>query len=405
MDKSYLPLFRKYAPKKPSEIIGQDKAVAEIRHFIHDYQKQKKRALLAYGPTGTGKTASIYAIANELGIEVVEINASDFRNEQGINSLVGAAIGQHSLFAKSKIILVDEIDGIAGKEDRGGLAALTTLIDRTRFPIIMTANNPWDYKFNKVRTRSLMAEFHALQAASIHTIIKHIASHEKIRIADEVLKAMARMAGGDARAAINDLQTLAGFAEEEKDLGLLGERNRQETIINALLKILKSTDISVAKGAFDNVDEDLDQCLLWLDENMPKEYTKPEDLANAYEMISRADVFKGRIRRWQHWRFLVYINDLLTAGVALAKKEKYPGYVQYRPTMKLLKIWQANQRYAQRKSIAAKIAAKTHTSTRVAIQNTLPYLKPVFEKRKKDAEMLADYLGLEKEELDWLRNK
>ena len=54
---------------------------------------------MIYGPSGTGKTCSVYAIANELGHEVVEVNASDMRNAEQINQKVGNAINQQSLFA------------------------------------------------------------------------------------------------------------------------------------------------------------------------------------------------------------------------------------------------------------------------------------------------------------------
>jgi len=401
--KNYLPWFRKYAPKNSKDIIGQDKAVEQIKKFISEHSKQKKKALLANGPTGSGKTATVYAIANELEYEVIEVNASDFRNEAGLNSTVGAAIGQQSLFAKSKIILVDEIDGISGTKDRGGLNALIRLVEITKFPIIMTANDAKDYKFNKLTRRCVIADFHALQSASIQHILENIVEGEKLKAEKDTIKSIARMSAGDARAAINDLQTLANFTKEIKDTEMLGERNRQETIINALMKVLKSTDVNIAKGAFDNVDEDMDECMLWLDENMPKEYTKPEDLANAYEIMSRADVFKGRIRRWQHWRFMVYISDLLTAGIALSKKEKYHQFVQYKPTMKLLKIWMANQKFAKRKKIAERIAEKTHTSTRVAIHDTIPYMEVIFKKNKKKADEISEYLKLEKEESDWLK--
>ena len=46
---------------------------------------------------------------------------------------------------------------------------------------------------------------------------------------------------------INDLQTLYGFGEEINDLTLLGERNRQDTIINALMKVLKSTNAEISR--------------------------------------------------------------------------------------------------------------------------------------------------------------
>ena len=167
-----------------------------------------------------------------------------------------------------------------------------------------------------------MIEFAPLDYSDIFTVLKKICDSEKIKYEEEVLKGLARRAGNDARAAINDLQTLTIEAKEltKKSLEELGERNKLDTMINALFKVFKTTDHKVAIAAFDNIEEDLDEQLLWLDENLPREYTKPEDLAKAYDKLSKADVFNRRIKRWQHYRFLVYINALITAGIAVSKK-------------------------------------------------------------------------------------
>jgi len=401
------PFTFKYRPKTAKEIIGQDKAVTKLKDFVVNFKnprKRKKNAAFIYGPSGTGKTISAYAIANDLDLEILEVNASDVRNADQINSLLGSAIGQMSLFFKSKLILVDEIDGLSGTQDRGGLQAITGLIEKSSFPIILTATNPWEYKLNKLRTRSEMVEFLPLDYLSIFEILKKICNEEKIRHEDDVLKGLARRAGSDARAAINDLQTLAMEVKEltKQSLDELGERNKLDSMINALFKIFKTTDPKVAITAFDTVEENLDQQFLWIDENLPREYTKAEDLARAYDKLSKADVFNRRIKRWQHWRFLVYINALITAGIAVSKKEKYKNYVQYKPTGRLLKLWWAKQKAMKKKAIAEKIAEKTHTSAKYALKNTLPYLQVAFKKNKNFRNGLVQELDLSEEEIEWL---
>ena len=173
-------------------------------------------------------------------------------------------------------------------------------------------------------------------------------------------------------------------------------------MINALLKIFKTTDLRLAISSFNNVEEDLNKQFLWIDENLPKEYEKPEDLARAYDKLSKQDVFSRRIRRWQHWRFLVYINELITAGIALSKDEKYKAMVQYKPTGKLLKIWWANQKAAKKKAIAAKIAANTHSSTKEIIKD-MPYFQTIFKKNKEMAKAITEELELSREEVAWLK--
>jgi replication factor C large subunit len=96
--------------------------------------------LVLHGPPGTGKTASVHALARELDLELIEVNASDVRNKASINELLGAALGQQSLFFKGNVILVDEADGLSGTKDRGGLQAVLALVKEARYPVIITAN-------------------------------------------------------------------------------------------------------------------------------------------------------------------------------------------------------------------------------------------------------------------------
>ncbi|MBI2651192.1 replication factor C large subunit [Candidatus Woesearchaeota archaeon] len=399
-----LPFTIKYRTRKINDIVGQDIAIKKLKNFVADFKRQRKNAAFVYGPSGVGKTASVHAIANELNLEILEVNASDVRNTEQINSLIGSAVFQRSLFFRSKIILLDEIDGISGAEDRGCLQAIAKLIEKNPFPIILTAANPWSHNFSALRRKSELIEFAPLDYLPIFKILKKICENEGIKHEDDILKGLARRTGGDARAAINDLETLTIDTKEltKKSLEELSERNKEESIINALFKIFKTTDANVAITAFDNVKENLDEQLLWIDENLPYEYKKPEDLANAYDKLSKADIFSRRIKRWQHYRFLIYINALITAGIAVSKKERYYHHVQYKPTGKLLKLWWAKQKSMKKKAIAEKIAEKTHSSIKGIIKDTLPYLQEAFKRNKKFREELTEELELSREEVEWM---
>jgi len=398
-----VPWNRKYSPEKIEEVIGQSSQMKILRFFIENYKTQKKNAVLIHGPAGCGKTSSVYALGEELGLEIVELNASDLRNKDQINSIVGAASQQMSLFGRSKLILIDELDGIAGRKDYGGIPALVKVIVDSAFPVVITANNPYDNKFSSVRNKSELLQFKELEADDVFEILKRVCEKENIKYEEDALKTIARRSAGDARGAVNDLEIIAILGEvSKKAVDELSERNKTETIINALMRILKTKDASIALGAFDNVEEDLNQCMLWLDENMPKEYTNPKDLARAYDKLSKSDVFNGRIRRWQHWRFLVYVNQLMTAGVAVSKDEKYKQFVQYKPTGRILKMWWAKQKSMKKKAIAEKIALRTHTSTKEMVKN-IDFYKVIFKNNKEMADQIAEELDLAKEEVEWLR--
>ncbi|MBI3032336.1 replication factor C large subunit [Candidatus Woesearchaeota archaeon] len=396
--------IRKYQPKTTGEVIARQSSLQKLKDFVVNYNTQKKKAVIIYGGSGSGKTCSVYALAHDLNYEILEINASDFRNKEAIEHLIGGATKQRSLFSVSKVILVDEIDGLSGTKDRGGIAALISVIKESKFPVICTATDPYDQKLNQLRKECELIEYQTLAYTSIFNCLKAICEKEKVQFDEMLLKSLARKADGDLRAGINDLQMLTHATKmlRKEDLDLISDRNKTETMFNALMKVFKTTDLETSKTAFENVAEDVDEIFLWLDENLPKEYVHPEDLARAYHYLSRADVYRGRIRRWQYWRFTVYILVLLSSGIALSKSEKYKGFVQYGPTKRILKLWQVNMKYAKRKAIAAKIAAKTHSSSRRVIQDTLLYVQVMMKKSKSYCDAFTKEFDLDQEEVGWI---
>ncbi|HII72116.1 TPA: replication factor C large subunit, partial [Candidatus Woesearchaeota archaeon] len=352
------PWVAKHSPKKLKDVQGQDKAVALLKEFVVGFKKKKKKAVILHGPPGSGKTCAAHALGKECGYEVIEVNASDSRNADQISSVIGEASRQMSLFfPKGKIILVDEIDGVSGQQDRGGVPELAKIMEETKFPMVLTANDPFDKKFTSLRKNAEMIEFEIPSFTDVFAILKRVADAEGLDYDEDALKMLARRAGGDVRAGINDLQMLISGQKKLKreDLDSLDDRERTEEITTALTKVFKTTDPIIAKASFQSVEEDLKECALWVDHNLPKEYEKPADLARAYDYVSKADIMNRRIMRWQHWRFLAYVNDYLSAGVAVSKDEKYKKMVEYERTQRLLTIWMANRKYQKRLAIAEKI--------------------------------------------------
>lgn len=395
-----VPWAVKHIPSSSAEI-PQQTAIARLKYFLDNFKKEKKKAVLLYGPPGTGKTSAVQVLARELGLELFEVNASDDRNAEQIKLRVGSALKQRSLFFTSKLIVIEEIDGIAGAADRGGTAELSSLLENPAFPVVLTANDPWDQKLSKIRKICNLIEFQEIPLLQSISILESVCSKEGIAVSREQLKKLAIASKGDLRAAITDIQTISyGRQVRELDLESIGERERAGSIMAALTKVLKGTNAAEASKTFDSIDMDVDEVFLWLDYNMPKEYTNPADLLRAFDAMSRADVFRGRIRRWQYWRFLVYIYALLSAGVSSAKDSRYQKFVKYEQTSRLLKIWMSNRRLHWQKSVAQKLAVSTHTSTKKAFR-TIPLLKLACRK-KEFVKQLVDSLDLSEEEEEWL---
>ena len=358
----------KYKPKKITELLQ----VEQTKSLLYQIENYKK-PILIYGPTGNGKTTTIHTIASSLNYEILEVNASDIRNTESINNIIGNSIRQSSLFNKSKIILIDELDGVSGNADRGGVLALIKLLDETNFPIIMTANDPWDSKFSTLRKKCNLIEFKKYNDETITSFLGSITKKEDLKINYETLKEIANLNKGDLRASINDLQIVSSTKESSLD-----DRKKKETAFNVLKNIFKTREVSTYE--FDKTDLNLDEAMLWVDENLPLEYSGI-DLAKAYDALSKADIFKGRIRKWQYWRFLIYQHALMTYNIAVAKKEINPNFINYKRNSRILKLWIAKLRFSKRKEIAEKIAKYTHTSTKRIIKD-YPYIKKILNDKE-----------------------
>ncbi len=135
-----MDLVEKYRPRTLSEVRGNHKALEELRKWALNWPSDKSAALL-YGRPGTGKTSAAVALANDMGWQLLELNASDKRTQGMITETAGKASKNASLLHAKKLILLDEIDNLHGTSDRGGAKAVTELVKKTREPVILTAND------------------------------------------------------------------------------------------------------------------------------------------------------------------------------------------------------------------------------------------------------------------------
>lgn len=382
----------KYRPGKYFDVRGQDLVIGKIKEFLKKFGKGKK-AIILHGPSGTGKTALAYVAANETDSEIFELNASDLRNKEKLREILKPATEQKSLTKKSKIILVDEVDGIS-VVDRGGLTELVRLIESSYYPLIITANDIWNKKFSELRRKTELIQLKEIDYKTIKDVMISILRREKKFIDSDVLTNIAIKSYGDLRAAINDLQTAASLPDPSEIL--IGERNKEIDIFSALRLIFKGKPSNALLRIFDSVNKPIDEIILWVEENIPAEYSG-EELAKAYDALSRVDIFKGRIYRQQYWRFLVYENAFLSYGISSSKKSEKTGFTSYKKPTRILKMWLNNRRIEKKKSIVKKYSKYVHVGEKRALREfpTIKsfLLKPEIQKELKLSEEEIEYLN------------
>ena len=395
----------KHKPSSLSEVVGNKETIQKLVEWIKswDHGLPKKRAAFLYGPPGIGKTVTVEALAQDFKMELVEKNASDYRTEEAINHFVGLASQFGSLFGGKRVIFLDELDGLIGTADKGGVKAITEVVKDARHPIILIANSAYDPRLSNLRNYCVLLEFKKPAVSEVAKYLKSICEDEGVQVDEAALKFIAQRSEGDIRSAVNDLQALAQGKKKlsHEDVSWLGYRDRQESIFSVLKMIIYAKTCVSAKQAVNMADVDIDMLFEWLYENIPDHLNDPNDLANAMNALSIADVYRARIRATQEWGFMRYVIDYMTAGVAMARrKSRTAGWVPFRFPSRIQMLSRSRAERAAQLNIGQKVKRRCHISARRATREFLPYLRIIFKNNPEMAAGLAKWLDLNPEMID-----
>jgi replication factor C large subunit len=397
----------RHKPKSLKEVVGNAEAIQQFVTWMKSWEKgiPKKRCAFLYGSPGVGKTVTVEAAASDFKMEFVEKNASDYRTEEAINRFAGLASQYASLFGGKRIILLDELDGLTGTADRGGVKAITDIAKKAQCPIVLIANNAYDPRFSSLRNYCLLIEFKKPPAGEVAKHLKNICEKDGIQADEDALKFIAQRSGGDVRSAVNDLQALGQGKKKlaYEDVSWLGYRDRQDSIFNVLRMIFYGKTCSAAKQAADMADVDADMLFEWIYENVPAHFTDPHDLANAMDALAKADVYRGRIRATQDWSFTRYVIDYMTAGVSMARQgTKTSGWIPFKFPQRIQMLSRSRAERAIQRSIGVKIKRRCHISAVRASKEVLPYLRIIFKNDVNMAAGIARWLDLDQEMVEYV---
>lgn len=405
----------KYRPKAIKDVVASKKIVEKINSWAGEWRKGKQKPLLLAGPPGTGKTSIALALANTFGWEVIELNASDQRNWQIINRIVGEGAFNETISdegeffstskGKLKLIILDEVDNIHRKEDAGGEGALIRLIRRKPVqPLILIANEP--YKLStELRNLCEVVTFKRLDIRQVAKVLEKICTEERIRADRKTLEAIANNAGGDLRAAINDLQAIA----EGRDIITIGDvvmakRTQETDVFKVMQKIFKTMNPAIYNEAM-LLDESPENLVDWIEENLPLEY-RNEALVRAYLVLSRADLFLGRVKRRQYYRLWKYANYLMTVGVQQVKSEEGRGFTKYQRPARWQMLAYTKSRREKFRKILKKIGKYSHLSTKKASTEMYYFIKALISNTDiKTAANVAVFYDFSEEDIAFMTDE
>ena len=379
----------KYRPRRVSEMIGNEEARLTFLRWLKEWSPGTKPVLLL-GPPGTGKTTLVHAAAEELGYDVLELNASDYRTRSTLERRLRPAMGGLTVFGSKLLVFLDEVDGLYGRADYGGAEYLLSLISSITTPLVMAANRDDVGYMPEIEKSSLVVLFRRVPARLIEVYLKRILERERLTLNEEVIEKIVRYARGDVRAAVNALQaavTTGSFETTYRDIQLtlkdaISEAANARTPESAYM-ILRSVDA-----------QPQDKIKAVYSALSMSEIKDPRKLARAMRLLSEADILYSRIIRTQNWKLLRYLDRVLAASLSgtMATYSEYDAPYQISS-----RVWNEGKVY---RKIAEVMSRATHTSKKEFMTYYFEALVLSIAKKQGPLRHLSQMVG---ESLDNLR--
>ncbi|XP_052590952.1 replication factor C subunit 1 isoform X1 [Peromyscus californicus insignis] len=230
----------KYRPTSLKNIIGQqgdqscaNKLLRWLRNWHQSSPEEKKhaakfgrlsskddgssfKAALLSGPPGVGKTTTASLVCQELGYSYVELNASDTRSKNSLKAIVAESLNNTSIkgfytsgatpsVSSKHALIMDEVDGMAGSEDRGGIQELIGLIKHTKIPIICMCNDRNHPKIRSLVHYCFDLRFQRPRVEQIKSAMLSIAFKEGLKIPPPAMNEIILGANQDVRQVLHNM--------------------------------------------------------------------------------------------------------------------------------------------------------------------------------------------------------
>lgn len=229
----------KYRPQTLDDIIGHDDQVNRLKEYVDDDEVPH---MIFAGPPGTGKTAAITAFAREVfgdgwRSNFDELNASDERGIDTVrNKIKGIARSSPAGGSPYSILFLDEADALTTDAQKPLRRIMEDYHDVTRF--FMSCNYP-NQIIGALQSRTTQFRFGRLDEDEIRQLVDNVVEQEELEVEERALEMITTEARGDARSAINSLQSSTVQGEVTEDsvetvIGVINDHLVEEIVDKAV---------------------------------------------------------------------------------------------------------------------------------------------------------------------------
>ena len=322
---------------------------------------------------------------------MISLNASDVRNKKNIQEILQPVLGNQTVLGKP-MIFIDEVDGVHGRSDYGGVEALINILKEPTVPIILAANNDSSDKMKKIKKVVKTISLRPLPPRLLRLYLNMVLEKENANINPGRLFKLVSESNGDIRSMLNSAQALVTGFEPSTERTF--ESLDVEEGINAFYK---AQSIDEARAVLYSMRIDPREKISAFYSSIITSNISNSEMEKFLQVISEADKLYGRIMKTQEWRLLRYLDSIL---LGLYKKDIAVRYSRYNLSWQVLNRlrWDGSKF----KSISSNFSKQLHISSSIFATFYLPYMLLCMKNNSIELDFGDDYTELIEKEIELL---
>ncbi len=260
-------LYRKWRPKTFDEIVGQDRITALLKR--QSAEGKVSHAYLFTGTRGTGKTTSAKVLAKAVNCEhpidgnpcnecfacksiddgsatdVLEIDAASNNRVDDVRELIDEVVYPPTLL-KKRVYIIDEVHMLT---DSAFNALLKTLEEPPEYVLFILATTELNELPATIISRCMRFDFSRVEPDVLASRARFICESEGIKITDEALMLISKLADGSVRDCLSLLDACAS-SDRSEEISISDVRSQlgisDNDVLILLFAAIRSHDVATA---------------------------------------------------------------------------------------------------------------------------------------------------------------